>query len=231
MTQVIKSLQLPFEFDAATMQQEVDSLSANWMLHYNKRDYEGEWSALPLRSANGSLRNVHADSPNEAFANTPLLDECPYIKSVMDTLQCEKRAVRLLKLRPGAVIKEHRDIELNFERGEARIHVPIMTNEDVLFYLNGERQVLNTGECWYMNFNLKHAITNNGVTDRTHLVMDCIANDWLRDLFDSCPPSAKSLISESSLFSDDARKEVISHLRSMNTPTSLQLADEMEKEG
>ena len=67
-------------------------------------------------------------------------------------------AVRLLKLNAGASIKEHRDNDLFFEKGEIRIHIPIITNADVEFYLDSERMNLQEGSCWYMNFNLLHAI-------------------------------------------------------------------------
>ena len=39
------------------------------------------------------------------------------------------------------------------------------------------------GEAWYLNFNLKHSVRNHGVSERIHLVIDCIANDWLRSFF------------------------------------------------
>jgi hypothetical protein len=49
--------------------------------------------------------------------------------------------------------------------------------------LGGQRVVMNEGECWYNDFNLPHSVANHGTTDRVHLVIDCVLNDWLRALF------------------------------------------------
>ena len=42
---------------------------------------------------------------------------------------------------------------------------------------------MNEGEAWYLKFNLKHSVRNNGAAERVHLVVDCVANDWLRSFF------------------------------------------------
>jgi aspartyl/asparaginyl beta-hydroxylase (cupin superfamily) len=103
---------------------------------------------------------------------------------VLATFQCELEAVRLLKLRAGSSIREHKDYNLGYEDGEVRFHIPVLTNPDVEFYLNQQRVVMNEGECWYLNFNLPHRVVNNSVTDRVHLVIDCVVNDWVRALLE-----------------------------------------------
>jgi hypothetical protein len=35
------------------------------------------------------------------------------------------------------------------------------------------------GEAWYLRLSDPHAVTNDGETDRVHLVIDCATNDWL----------------------------------------------------
>ena len=42
---------------------------------------------------------------------------------------------------------------------------------------------MNEGEAWYLNFSLEHSVRNGGATDRIHLVIDCIVNDWIRSFF------------------------------------------------
>jgi hypothetical protein len=54
-------------------------------------------------------------------------------------------SARLLSLRPGAVIKTHRDADLTFENGEVRIHVPIFTNPEVDFEIERELAWIPTG--------------------------------------------------------------------------------------
>jgi hypothetical protein len=96
---------------------------------------------------------------------------------------CPIRSVRLLRLAPGAVIREHRDAGLRYEQGEARLHIPIATNAAVEFVLDGDRHVMEAGECWYVNVDLPHRVNNRGTTERIHLVIDCVVDDWLRDHF------------------------------------------------
>lgn len=229
MKTMIKYQKLPFHFSAKQMQQEVSALSSQWIAHYNQRDYEGSWTALPLRSINGAMDNVLADgAENAVFNNTVLMEQCPYLQSVVNTLQCEKRSVRLLNLQAGAVIKEHKDVELSFESGEARIHVPVMTNDAVGFYLDNERVVLDEGDCWYMNFNLKHRVTNAGNTDRIHLVMDCVVNDWMQELFTTGDWEIKSIVNAPEMYTAHEKNEIIKSLVLMNTPESLRMAQELE---
>jgi len=37
------------------------------------------------------------------------------------------------------------------------------------------------GELWYFNADATHEVLNQSTQDRTHLVIDCIANAWLAD--------------------------------------------------
>lgn len=138
---------------------------------------------LPLRSPRGSSRNLVVPAHAQAdFADTELLERCPATRAVLSVFQSPIGSARFLKLVPGAKIKEHYDYELSFESGRARLHVPILTNSQVLFFLDADRVEMQPGECWYLNFSLPHWIENNGETDRIHLVIDCEINDWLLGL-------------------------------------------------
>src|SRR6185369_16774148 len=108
--------------------------------------------------------------------------KCPAVQSVLSVFQCPLRAVRFLKLDNGTSIHEHRDDGMGPEYGLVRIHVPIVTNDQVEFYLNGKLLKMNEGECWYVDFGLPHRVNNLGATDRIHLVLDCRVDDWLRSL-------------------------------------------------
>ena len=231
MNQQIKYLQLPFLFSTERLQAELNALREKWILHYNKADYDGDWSALPLRSAGGSMTNVFAENRTELpYADTALMQQCPYIKSVVSHFPCEHLSIRLLNLKAGARIKEHKDGELGFEFGEARIHVPITTNPDVAFYLDNERLYLNEGECWYMNFDLPHRIENNGTTDRVHLVIDLVVNDAIRKMFSEVDPAMKKEIPAKKQIREQDIDLVIQNLMEINTPVSLALAENMRRE-
>jgi hypothetical protein len=173
---------LPLRFDPVRLRGDLAGIPAEeWTAHYNRQDYAGEWGGVALRSVGGVSARLYADpAAREPFADTPLLARCPYFQEVLGRFQCPLQAVRLLRLRAGARIREHRDFKLSLEDGDIRLHIPILTNPDVHFVVNGERLVLNPGETWYINFNLPHRVANRGTTDRVHLVLDCQVNDWLR---------------------------------------------------
>ena len=225
---MIKYLQLPFQFNVQQMQEELRQLDSRaWQLHYQKLHYKGEWSALPLRSVNGISDNIFISPENNPeYKDTVFLNDSTYFKQVLSSFKCPLLAVRLLKLNAGAVIKEHKDAELCYEKGEIRIHIPVITNDKVEFYLDKERVILKEGECWYLNFNLPHSIANNGETDRIHLVLDASVNDWVKELF-SQPAICKKEIEEPG-YDANTKRQIIASLRKQDTETANRLANEME---
>lgn len=231
METIIKYTKLPFTFDVAAMQQEANALSEAWRAHYNTNDYTGDWKAIPLRSINGDTSNAYAvQSDNAVFKNTELLQQSPVIKSVVDSFNCEKTSVRLLNLTPGAVVKEHKDPGLCFEEGEIRLHIPISTNNKVEFYIEDEAIFPQQGECWYMNFNLKHRLANNGNTERIHLIIDCIVNDWVRNIFANCNEADVHRVPAPEALSHKEQLMMIEQLKNMGTDTALSIANNMEVE-
>jgi aspartyl/asparaginyl beta-hydroxylase (cupin superfamily) len=134
-------------------------------------------------------------------------------------------SARLLNLRCGAVIKAHRDAVLAFEKGEARLHVPIVTNPGVEFVIDGERVVMEAGTCWYINANLTHRVANNGDTDRIHLVVDCGVNDWLRERFAAAEVSHSEVRRE-----PQETRQMIELLHAMNSPASRAIIAQLEQE-
>ena len=205
-------------------------MKAAWLPHYNDNDYKGEWKALPLRTINGSTGSHFAGGEVADYKDTELMEECPGIKEIVDGFRCNKLSVRLLNLRPGSLIKEHRDRGLFFEDGLVRIHVPIQTSDQVEFFLDNEEMKLQSGSCWYMNFDLPHRLANKGETDRVHLVFDCEVNDWVKDLFASCSEEQVKRIEVKDKFSIKDKQQIIAALRRMDTETSREMADRMEHE-
>lgn len=225
---MIKYLQLPFFFDAKKMQEEIQQIDCRaWQPHYQKLHYEGDWSGLPLRSVNGDAGNIFVSPEiNPEYKDTVFLNDSIYFQEVLSLFKCPLLAVRLLKLNAGAVIKEHKDAELCFEKGEIRIHIPVVTNDKVEFYLDKERMNLKEGECWYMNFNLPHSIVNNSGTERIHLVIDAKVNDWVQDLFIKQALCKKEI--EEPGYDKNTQQQIIARLRELNTDTANQLANKME---
>ncbi|MFB9840831.1 aspartyl/asparaginyl beta-hydroxylase domain-containing protein [Mucilaginibacter ginsenosidivorans] len=210
------------------MQAEVKKVltSESWMGHYNRLHYDGEWNVLPLRAPRGDAGKPFAELLNDdSFENTGLLKALPAIGRFLDGLLCEKQSVRLLNLRAGAIIKQHRDAELCFENGEARLHIPVFTHEKVEFFVDDERVNLKEGECWYINANLPHRVANMGNTDRIHLVVDCTLNDWLKRVFELSEKKCKANAQDREL-----QISIIRSLRMHRTEASSALADKLENE-
>ncbi|KQN21268.1 aspartyl beta-hydroxylase [Sphingomonas sp. Leaf33] len=180
-------------FDAGRLAADVAGLAdagtpAAWIPHFVPQHYDGDWSVLPLRAPPGDLHPILQIAPNPAcrdWVDTPLLARCPYIAQVLASFACPLEAVRLMRLAPGSVIKEHRDDDLAAEDGMARLHIPVVTNPHVDFRLNGTRVVMDAGSVWYLRLADRHSVTNAGDTARIHLVVDAIVDPWLRDRLDA----------------------------------------------
>lgn len=212
----------------AHLQQEISELleSREWMSHYNQLHYDGDWKVLALRTPGGKMDKPFAELLGEGtFSNTYLLNLLPSTANLLEQLQCEKLSVRLLNLKAGSIIKEHRDIDLAFEQGEARLHIPVFTNEKVEFYVDGDLVGMQEGECWYINANLPHRVANRGERDRIHLVIDCMVNDWLSQIFEQSEKKVKEEQRDVEL-----QRGIIRNLRMHNSEASNTLADKLEGE-
>jgi hypothetical protein len=164
-----------------------DFSSVQWIEHFIRHDYEGDWSVIALRCPPGVTDPAHmiTSDPNRSdYADTPVLTGSPYFRQVLATFACELHSVRLMRLAPGSSIKEHQDYDLSFEHGMVRIHIPVLTNTGVDFRLNGTRVAMPAGSCWYLRLSDPHSVANRGANDRVHLVIDAVVNEWVAALFE-----------------------------------------------
>ena len=178
-------LKLPLALDAERLARDLAALAtAPWTGHYVPQNFEGDWSVIPLRAANGArgmhpVRLIYADPTATEFEDTPFMDACPYFREVAGAFGAEPRVVRLMRLTPGSRIKEHDDGDLSAEDGTLRIHAPITTNPDVVFEVNRRPVTMAPGEAWYLRLSDPHRVANHGTTDRIHLVIDVATNPAL----------------------------------------------------
>jgi hypothetical protein len=176
---------LPVAHDGDRLREDLDRISgATWVDHFVKQNYEGDWDVLPLRYSAGATHPIlqaASSATTKEFDDSPLLDMAPAIRAAIDWFQCPIQTVRLMRLTPGSIIKEHFDYDLAAEWGTARIHIPIMTNPQVEFMVNRIPVVMAPGSVWYLRLSDPHSVANRGTTDRVHLVIDCTTNDWLTE--------------------------------------------------
>ncbi len=179
-------IRLPLVFDAPGLQRDLARFAkGDWLDHFVKQNYEGDWRVIPLRGPAGAEHPVmmmYSDPTCTEFADTPFLERCPEIRRALASFDCPLKTVRLMGLTPGSAILEHRDYDLSAEEGTVRLHVPVVTNPDVEFRLNGTPVAMREGECWYLRLSDPHSVANRGAADRVHLVLDADVNAWLRGM-------------------------------------------------
>ena len=186
---MIDSAKLPLHFDPQSLQSDLCTLEhIDWIDHFVKQNYEGSWSVIPLRGpahASHPVMMIYSDPGCSEFSDTPFLEECPYFQKVLASFHCPVNVVRLMKLTPGSVIKEHTDYDLSLEDGNVRLHIPVTTSPQIEFRLNNRRIQMNVGECWYLRLSDPHTVSNHSNEDRVHLVVDVSVNAWLDNMISS----------------------------------------------
>ncbi len=179
-------LRLPVAFDPARLARDLASLAAvEWIDHFLTDRYEGNWDVIPLRGpadATHPVMMIAATPGARAFRDTALLASCPYFREVIASFRAEIRGVRLLRLTPGSAIREHTDHEYTSDDGVLRLHIPVVTNPDVVFLLNGSRVRMAAGSAWYLRLSDPHSVANNGSSDRVHMLVDTLMNAHLAAL-------------------------------------------------
>jgi hypothetical protein len=178
----------PIEFDLKKMRKELELLKdKNWLSHYDTGLADG-WTTIPLISRDGSATNEQSQKVGQwgEYKETEYLDKLPYFKEILSAFKCPHGRIRIMNLLPGTEIREHRDAneevsDLAFN--QVRLHIPIITNERVIFTLNKTNYHLPEGRLIYLNFSKKHYVKNDGDEARVHLVLDLKVNDWLMSVF------------------------------------------------
>jgi hypothetical protein len=79
--------------------------------------------------------------------------------------------VMLARMAAGGGIQPHRDAN-PAAKWPHKIHVPIVTNDQVIFRVEGAQYVMPEGEAVEVNNMGVHAVENRGDTDRIHLIFE-----------------------------------------------------------
>lgn len=98
----------------------------------------------------------------------PVIEEAtiPYGYSSAETPR-----VMLARLKAGGKIAQHID-GAPAAQFPHKIHVPLFTNEDCFFFVDGRRVHMPLGEAYEVNNNIMHSAVNGGATDRIHLIFE-----------------------------------------------------------
>ena len=161
-----------------------------------------DWTAISLYGYGSKITDILKPGVLKSSVNideqlqwTSLHEATPLnpVFKILENLPCKYERVRFMKLEAGKIIGKHSDKidkDLGFDDGQIiRIHVPIRTNDDVVFSLFESPRAkvaheynLKTGHYYYMDVTKPHAVRNMSEVDRIHLVVDCYVNDSLRTM-------------------------------------------------
>ena len=185
----------PIHFDVERMRADLAGLTSGeaWLDHYDK-GLSADFRAILLKSKGGETSGPQSQLPAwdfDDFRRTAYVERLPYFRELMDQLQCPQGRMRILRLAPGCVIGMHRDVGAEvgcLAFGQVRLHVPIVTNDRVTFFVGGEKIKMQSGHLYYVNFSKRHYVRNDGSEARIHLVMDLKVNEWLAQYFPPLRP-------------------------------------------
>ncbi|MGH8165735.1 MAG: aspartyl/asparaginyl beta-hydroxylase domain-containing protein, partial [Woeseiaceae bacterium] len=85
------------------------------------------------------------------------------------------------KLLPHGTIEGHIDRHPSFACAH-RIHVPLLTNPDVVFLVGGKQVTMDVGHGYEINNQLVHRVHNGGDKDRIHFIFDYVPPDLVAQL-------------------------------------------------
>lgn len=160
-------LKLPFEYDHLRLRREVEAMGLEPYIYY---------SVIYLNIPTPGTKPGPNDPPTDFL----------YIRSIIDHFRQNTKVTlaRILRLEPGAEIKEHCDpmLGLEVEQSVIRLTIPISGQAGVLFYLNDVPVPMQLGECWYMRLSDQHRVLHQGSEERINLTLDMEPNDWLKSI-------------------------------------------------
>ncbi len=185
----LDAIKLPFSFDAEKLQADLKNLRLNDFIYYNVIQLRSPAYMIDPSIPVPTDVADYADGTWTDWLDSPELDNAPYFKEVINYFK-EKATVnliRILRLEPGATVKEHTDPTLGIHiwKSMIRLTIPIRRGPDVQFILNGNQVPMKEGECWYMNLTKPHSVINGGDMERINLTIDIIPNEWIRSLINA----------------------------------------------
>lgn len=168
-------IRLPYKFDVEKLTEEVLAFdSAEWLPHV--QEYAGN-SSIPLISLNGEMN----DDFNGPMKVTEKLRRSPYIKQVLSSFGEVFGRSRLMGLDGKCSVPEHRDVNYHWYN-RVRIHIPVITNPEVLFYCSDTHVHMASGETWIFDSWKKHRVENASDQFRVHLVIDTAGSSRFWDV-------------------------------------------------
>ncbi len=158
-------IRLPFNFDVEQLRREASQFpDEHWMAHPSRLTGN---SALPLVSVNGQDNDDFSGPMDE----TPHLQKCPYVRQIMSEFDEVIARSRFMRLAGKSEVSQHVDFNYHWY-SRIRIHIPVITNPEVIFHCGDEAIHMAAGECWIFDSWRLHQVVNSSEQSRIHLVID-----------------------------------------------------------
>lgn len=158
-------IRLPFSFDAELLKAEILAFDeTQWCPHPD--GFEGN-NSLPLVTVDGKINNAFIGE----MKVTDALNSAPYLQQVLASFGQVIGRSRLMRLAPGTEVPPHTDTNFHWFK-RVRIHIPIITDNKVIFQCGDKSLNMRPGEAWIFDSWKYHEVHNNGNTLRVHLVID-----------------------------------------------------------
>lgn len=132
----------------------------------------------------GGQSGTEEDFFSDKVFDNPVLDQLPYIKSLIDADGPFGGAVYafIFRMEPSGLTQAHRDIIEKWQ-DMFRIHVPIETNRRARLISDGYSQHFSPGHAWSFDNQSWHGVVN-GAQERSHLIFDVELNGVLKKQLD-----------------------------------------------
>jgi len=206
-------IRLPLKFDVERLQYELAQFDdKDWLPHPN--NFKGN-NSIPLISTGGTANDLMSGE----MKPTEHLNNSPYFQQIMDAFGEVFGRSRLMSLDGGCEVSQHSDLHYHwFDR--VRIHIPIVTNDKVIFHCGNEKIHMAVGEAWLFDAWKPHKVVNHSNKTRTHLVLDTCGSSKFWDMVNQSEffPNGKHTSIQTQMLSFQEGKKVNILCEKFNTP-------------
>lgn len=205
------------ELDRSAIAAELAAFAPVWADHYSTYNKRHSWSAFAIRGFDDdpnfiikpaemskSWKEANPDKMSAEPRLTEAAEYFPRTLEIVGRLPGGRDRIRFMRLAEGnGELTRHADIT-DREAGVgdgcvARVHIPIVTNEEVVFrnWDDRGREVqthMHERGLFYLDQRKPHAAVNRGNHERIHLVIDCRSSEEIRRMIapaEEAPPPAK----------------------------------------
>jgi hypothetical protein len=172
--------QLPFEWDVTPFEQHVKNITDDewdkWSYrqltfkgqHQHTRTIRVQWIPLELGFYDSSKTETF--EPYYTNFNSYLSSLYKFLEEYYDGILYK---IIIAELKPHSVISPHVDAGFSLVVPH-RVHVPVITNTDVIFGCGETVLNMITGNVYEINNQLQHFVKNSSDESRIHLIIDVI---------------------------------------------------------